>query len=93
MKVVKMCDMPAKIAVKVFDMLNPGKMKITYNLRGSMYIQTDTEPKALIYPEGWYYAKGCFRSKYKNPCSGEELPLIKSNGREWGDTARYCTLD
>ena len=45
-KSVMMCNMPIGIAAKVFEMLNPGKVKIECSpwLEERRYIQTDCEP-------------------------------------------------
>ena len=96
-KVVKMCDMNANIAAKVFEMLNYGHVKIV-GVRGSINlhgcIQSDIEPKLLTYPEGWYYAKGCFRNKHMSTTGVyQEVRMIKPDGSDWKDTANYCTLN
>ena len=57
-------------------------------------IVTDTEPKDLVYPEGWYYAKGSFRNKHMSSTGiYSEVLMMKSDGSFWGDEAKYCTLD
>lgn len=94
-KTVKMCDMSECIAIEVFRMLNPGKISIE---RKQTYpyttIVTDVEPKDLIYPEGWYYAKGTFRNKHTSSTGAYwEVYMKKSNGDFWSDFATYCTLD
>ena len=89
---VKMCDMSKEIAAVVFRMLNYGKVLLKDHDFCGKVIITDTEPKYLVYPEGWYYAKGTFRNKH-NSTSGmyEEVPMIKSNGDWWGHIANYST--
>lgn len=93
-KVVKMCDMKASIAMKVFQMLNPEKVTLKEHLRcDGIYIYTDTEPKDLIYPEGWYYAKGAFRNKHQSTTGlYSEVLMFKNNGELWEEYAHYCTL-
>ena len=88
---VKMCDMDGNIATIVFKMLNYGKVSLKEQGR---LIVTDIEPKDLIYPEGWYYAKGNLRNKH-NTTTGryEEIPMVKSNGDSWLESARYCTQE
>ena len=90
---MKSCDYPMEIAGRVFEMLNFEKVKFVWTPGSYMYISTDEEPKNLVYPEGWYYAKGMFRNKH-NSTNGEysEIPMVTSNGFDWGDSARYCTM-
>ena len=90
--VVKMCDMSANLAAKVFKTLNPDTVILKRAPFGDMVIVTNVEPKDLVYPEGWYYGKGCFRNKH-NSTSGiyEEIFMLKQNGDFWGNTAKYCT--
>ena len=94
-KTVKMCDMSKEIAAQVFQMLNCEKVglrKLYGNVRG--IIVTDTEPRNLVYPEGWYYANGSLRNKHTSSTGVyDEVRMEKSNGTGWGDIAKYCTLD
>ena len=92
-KTVKMCDMDAGIAQKVFQMLNPNKIVLAEDYCFGVCIYTDTEPKFLIYPEGWYYAKGTFRNKH-NSTTGMyyEVKMFKTSGESWEGSAKYCTL-
>ena len=93
-KTVKMCDMSEGIAQKVFEMLNPGEITIKKNPWFGICIYTDTEPKDLWYPEGWYYAKGFFRNKHLSTTGRYyEVRMFKNSGESWGYTAKYCTLD
>ena len=97
-KVVKMCDMSVHVSSKVFAMLNPGLVKVEkspyFHAAGSIVIVTDTEPKELTYPEGWYYAKGMFRNKHQSTTGFyDEIHMLNSKGELWRDSAKYCTLD
>ena len=95
-KVVKMCDMPVQIAVKVFEALNYGKVKAGMNLiyPCEISIITNTEPKDLVYPEGWYYAKGAFRNKHTSTTGKYyEVNMWTEDGAHWREKAIYCTLD
>lgn len=94
-KVVKMCDMKGDIAARVFEMLNPGKVQVKKNdVFISTVIVTDVEPKDLIYPEGWYYAKGRFRNKHNSTTGAyNEVIMRKQDGTLWGNLAKYCTQD
>lgn len=94
-KTVKMSDMPRGIAAKVFEMLNGGNVRLK-ETKGYFrtIIVTDIEPKNLVYPEGWYYAKGSLRNKHTSTTGVyEDVLMEKSNGDSWADTAIYCTLD
>ena len=93
-KTVKSSDYPVSIALKVFYMLNHETIQITKDSTLQALIVTDTEPKDLVYPEGWYYAKGSFRNKHMSS-NGiySEVLMMKSDGSFWGDEAKYCTLD
>ena len=91
---VKMCDMTLSIAANVFEMLNRGRVRMMLDDNCKEYIVTDVEPKDLIYPEGWYYAKGCFRntnlsSTEDNHC---EVEMRTSDSKGWYERAKYCTL-
>ena len=96
-KTVKMCDMPIEVATKVFEMLNPGKVRVKVpdgRLCVRYFIVTDVEPKDLTYPEGWYYAKGYFRNKHKSTTGAyHEVIMRTSDGERWSKSATYCTLD
>ena len=92
MKTVRMCNMPPDIAAKVFEMLNAGQVKTRRNELRVFQIETDVEPIELIYPEGWYYAKGRFRNKHTSTTGAYiEINMVKSNGEKWD--VPYCTLD
>ena len=92
-KQVKSCDYGWKIAVTVFAMLNPRTVRLrscdytTFEAR----IITDVEPKDLVYPEGWYYAKGHFRNKHQSTTGVySEIAMIYSDGSFHHEN--YCTL-
>ena len=92
-KSVKMCDMSAMIAAKVFKMLNGDSVHLKESF-GRVKIVTDVEPKDLVYPEGWYYAKGTFRNKHMSSTGFyDEVRMEKSSGQSWDEIANYCTLD
>ena len=88
---IKSRDLPGNIAVKVFEMLNP-EVKIE-NMNGQQIIITDVEPNKLIYPEGWYYAKGRYRNKHQSSSGNySEIYMLTSDHELWGDIVKYCTL-
>ena len=91
-KVVKMCDMSGDISAKVFEQLNYGKVRAVTSDIKVVKIVTDTEPKDLTYPEGWYYANGSFRNKHMSTTGAySEIRMEKSTGERWD--VPYCTLD
>ena len=91
---IKSCDLPATIAVRVFQMLNNDSMKIVPDDWARFAIVTDEEPKGLIYPEGWYFAKGYFRNKHTSSTGAyEEILMMKKDGTLWGDLVNYSTLE
>ncbi len=95
MTTVKMCDMPREIVIKAFKMLNGDnvELKERSGIFGTVII-TDIEPKDLVYPEGWYYAKGALRNKHTSTNGFyEEIRMETSDGESWADKgANYCTL-
>lgn len=92
---VKMCDMSINVAIKVFEMLNPGRVKEKTLKNGVKVIGTDVEPKELVYPEGWYYAKGYFTNKHNTTTGLYEVEVMikSSNGELWKNLKKYCTID
>lgn len=98
-EVKRMADMPRNVVVDVFRRLNKGKVAAKGFFRGKFYdessepvIVTDAEPKDLVYPEGWYYAKGHLRNKH-NTTNGmyTEILMVKTSGELWLETAKYST--
>ena len=94
---VKMCDMNIAVSTKVFEMLNQGKVRVKRpgeDFCTHYFIVTDVEPKELIYPEGWYYAKGAFRNKHMSTTGMYQEALMQTtSGKFWKNMATYCTLD
>ena len=91
---IKSCDFPVAIAVRVFKMLNNNYVEILLDEQLKLAIITDVEPKELIYPEGWYFAKGYFRNKHTSSTGiYDEIPMMKKDGTLWGDLVKYCTLE
>ena len=91
-KTIKMCDMDKNIAVNILQMLNPGKITIKAIGMG-FAIVTNTEPRILTYPEGWYYAKGVFTNKHQSTTGlYAAVPMMREDGRLWQEIAIYCTL-
>lgn len=89
-KMLKTRDLYVDMAARIFELYNPGKVKVG-RINGWNGIITDVQPNALVYPEGWYYAKGCFRNKHTNSTGMySEMGMFKSNGKMWNEP--YCTL-
>jgi hypothetical protein len=93
-KTVEMCNMDILIAMEVFAKLNAGKVRVRERWgTPDTVIITDIEPSQLVYPEGWYYAKGSFQNKNTSTTGGYcQVHMQKSNGKSWADLAKYCTL-
>ncbi|MBP3800718.1 MAG: hypothetical protein J6I85_01610 [Clostridia bacterium] len=97
-KIVRMSDMNRDTIAKVFVTLNSGRMKYSFAcdidletpIPGVVLI-TDVEPKDLTYPEGWGYDNGIFCNKYKSDMTS--IFMVKSNGKFWADSAKYCAGD
>lgn len=106
-KTIKMSDMPVEIALKVFEMLNEGKVKCLNRRQkydffsgkteylppiGEYLIVTDTEPKDLVYPDGLYYSYGYYVN-YETRTKPPiiEVPMVKSNLDWWSNSAEYAT--
>ena len=101
---VKMADLPLNLVLEIFRYINldeethRSKIKIERLpcealCPEAFIIITDTAPKDLIYPEGWYYAKGCFRNKHTSS-SGlySEVSMQNRLGVCWSKLgANYCT--
>ena len=90
--VVRMADMPVSAALAVFKILNMGQIKLMKDECGNRAIMAFKAPNLLKYPEGWYYAKGCFRNKHTSSTGiYHEVIMLMPNGHFWGDFATYCT--
>lgn len=89
-KFIKSCDMPKGIIIDIFKMLNQKNVKIIdqpWDGLNPRVIVSQVSPAELIYPEGWYFAKGCLRNKHQSS-SGlyEEIPIYKTDThKHWDD--------
>jgi len=89
MNSIKMCDVDVSVAAKALKELNKRKVLLVkerpFDDRITV-ILAKVHPKKLIYPEGWYYAKGMFRNKH-NSSTGlyQEIPMEKPRGGIWPD--------
>ena len=98
MHTIKCCDLDGDTAAKLFELLNPREVELQRRgfvggvdeIRG---IITDVAPDQLLYPEGWYYAKGCLRNKHTSTTGlYYEIPMLTSRHQSWRELASYCTL-
>lgn len=95
-KFIKSCDMPKSIIINLFQMLNPKNVTIIeqqWDGFNPKAIVSKVSPAELVYPEGWYFAKGCLRNKH-NSSSGlyEEIPIYKPGAEEcWSNC--ICSED
>ena len=94
-KTIKMCDLTGDMAAMIFCAINNGNVVLErFEFNSEVVLYTDIEPSNLIYPEGWYYAKGNFRNKNTSSTGiYDEIPMLKHNGDSWMESATYCTLD
>lgn len=87
---VKSCDYSGETAAWVLTILNPEIVKVA-RLNHTIVVVTDEEPRDLIYPEGWYYAKGNLRNKHFSTTGFyDEVMMVFSDGKPHKET--YCTL-
>lgn len=88
-KFIKSCDMPKSIILEIFRMLNPKNVEIIeqLNVLSPKAIVSKVSPTKLVYPEGWYFAKGCLRNKhYSSSGFYEEIPIYKPGTHKcWSD--------
>jgi hypothetical protein len=85
-KFLKTADWPVAVALNVFELMNLGNVSVRKDEYGNYVIIAYKAPNKLRYPNGWYYAKGCFRNKH-NTTKGNyhEVIMLLPNGYCWGD--------
>ena len=78
MEIVKTCDLSKNVIIKFFKLLNDEDV-ILKSRNDVLTIVTDKDPNQLVYPEDWYYNKGCLRNKHTNT-NGlfDEIPMKKN---------------
>ena len=70
--------------VYVFEMDVP-TYKPVFGTGGGVLIITDLDPNRLVYPEGWYYAKGHLRNKHTSTTGlYSEVAMVNSAYQPWG---------
>ncbi|MBR2841162.1 hypothetical protein IKE80_00010 [Candidatus Saccharibacteria bacterium] len=90
-KTVKSVDTTGTAAAKFFAALNSDDVEylsehpFNYPSIPSVgVLVTDVNPNELIYPEGWYFAKGTFRNKHNSSTGAyEEIQVLKRDGTPW----------
>ena len=83
---VKTADLPIRLAAKLFAALN--MENVIYVRRdpfcegsGQCALISSLDPEELIYPEGWYFAKGHFRNKHNTGnYFYDQMPIYCSGG-------------
>ena len=86
-KIVRTADLPLSIVVRVLESLNRGKIiLVTYG--DDITIVTDTDPKYLTFPEGWYFASGMFTNRYNTSNNSySEAKTVNLSGETWTGAA------
>lgn len=86
-KIVRMADLPINMVVRIFSELNRGKLIIISGYEQETIV-TDTNPKYLTYPDGWYFESGVFTNKY-NTSTGRysEAKTVNNSGKTWTGAA------
>ena len=89
-KKIESRDYNAKIAAIVFAELNKSFVKYEHTQCGMLLIcKISPDDDRLVYPDGWYPAKGYLRNKHFSS-SGlyGETPLCKPDGSMWSTVAQ-----
>ena len=71
-------------ALRIFSLINLGKVSLEKDDNGSFAIYTLTPPNKLRYPKGWQYKDGFF---CRNPLGNqdEEAIMLLLSGQFWGN--------
>ena len=91
-KIVRMADLPIHMVVRIFSELNRGKLIIISGYDQETIV-TDTNPKYLTYPDGWYFESGVFTNKY-NTSTGRysEAKTVNNSGKAWTGVQVVCPI-
>ena len=86
-KKIKSNNLPGKVAARLFADINKKYVEfVEYDYKPSVLkCQIDPNDDRLVYPEGWYFGKGCFRNKHQSD-SGiyEEFAIVgAAGGKQW----------
>lgn len=86
-KIVRAADLPIEIIVRVFEALNRGKITLVSSDE-QITIVTDTDPKYLTFPEGWYFVSGVFTNRYNTSNKMySEAKTVNLSGKPWSGAA------
>lgn len=86
-KIVRTADLPIEIIVRVFEFLNRGKITLVSSDE-QITIVTDTDPKYLTFPEGWYFASGMFTNRYNTSNNRySAAKIVNLSGKTWTGVA------
>lgn len=86
-KIVRTADLPIEIIVRVFESLNRGKITLVSSDE-QITIVTDTDPKYLTFPEGWYFASGIFTNRYNTSNNRySAAKIVNLSGKTWTGVA------
>lgn len=88
-KKIESRDYNARIAAIVFAELNKSFVKYEDTLGGMLICEISPDDHRLVYPDGWYPAKGYLRNKHFSS-SGlyGEVPLCRPDGSMWSTVAQ-----
>lgn len=96
-EVVKTCDLPKSAAIAAFVALNEdeGKELEVKAVARSYVIQSVQDPAEMLFPGGWYFAKGSLRNKHHSTTGAyAEIEVVDATGRSWithaVEAARQC---
>ena len=86
-KIVRTADLPLSIVVRVLESLNRGKITLVSSDE-QITIVTDTDPKYLTFPEGWYFASGMFTNRYNTSNNRySAAKIVNLSGKTWTGVA------
>ena len=86
-KIVRTADLSIEIATRIFEALNRGKITLVSSSE-QITIVTDTDPKYLTFPEGWYFASGMFTNRYNTSNNSySEAKTVNLSGETWTGAA------
>lgn len=87
-EVVKTCDMDGKAAAAAFIGLNALEgTEIALIINPGTYspiMKTSYDPANMVFPNGWYFAKGSVRNKHHSTTGFyDEVPVMDGNSELW----------
>lgn len=81
---VATCNLPASAAIVALACLNPSKVLKSDFSQYPATVTTKEHPSRMLFPQGWYFAKGAVRNKH-NSTTGlyDEVTALDENGSMW----------